>query len=171
MLVSKKIQQTFNRQIGREIGASLQYVAISAHFGAESLLELQALFERQANEERDHAMKFVKFLVDAGARVEVPAIPAPQNAFRSAAEAIALSVEWEKTVTQEIYELVEIAKADKNYIAQRFLDWFVTEQLEEVSSMTQLLAIVERAGEKNLLYVEDHLARRGGAAGGTEAGE
>jgi len=169
MLVSKKIQQAFNRQIGRELGASLQYVAISAHFGAESLPELQAFFERQANEERDHAMKFVKFLVEAGGRVVVPAVPAPQSAFKSAQEAIALSLKWEETVTEQIYELVDIAKSDKNYIAQRFLDWFVTEQLEEVSSMSQLLAVVERAGEKNLLYVEDYLARRPAPAGEADA--
>ncbi len=171
MLVSKKIVQAFNRQVGREMGASLQYVAIAAHFGAEGLSELQAFFERQAGEERDHAMKFVKFVVEAGGRVEIPAIPAPQSAFESAREAVALSVRWEETVTEQIYELVEIAKAEKNYIAQRFLDWFVTEQLEEVSSMSQLLAVVERAGEKNLLHVEDYLARRPQPAGEAGAAE
>ena len=68
---------------------------------------------------------------------------------------------YAKEVTQQIYDLVEMAIAEKNHIAKRFLDWFVDEQLEEVSLMDSLLGIVTRAGEDNLLYVEDYLARHG----------
>ncbi|MEO8505413.1 MAG: ferritin [Acidobacteriota bacterium] len=160
MLVTKKLVKAFNQQIGHEMGASLQYIAISAYFGSEGLPELQKHFDKQAMEERVHAMKFVKFLVDAGGRVEIPAIPAPQSSFKTAEDAVALSLKWEETVTQQIYGLVDAAKVDKNYIAIRFLDWFVTEQLEEVSSMSQLLSIVQRSGNGNLLFVEDYLARR-----------
>ncbi len=163
MLVSEKLVEAFNEQIGHEMGASLQYVAISAYFGSEGLPELQKHFDRQALEERVHAMKFVKFIVDAGGRVEIPAIPAPRSDFKTAEEAVALSLAWEETVTKQIYGLVDAAKTDNNYIAIRFLDWFVTEQLEEVSSMSQLLSILQRAGAGNLLYVEDYLARRGPA--------
>jgi bacterioferritin B len=171
MLVSKQLVEQINTQIGREMGASMQYVAISAHFGSEGLPELQGFFERQAGEERDHAMKFVKFLIEAGGQVEIPAIDAPRSTFTTAEEAVALSLEWEETVTKQIYALVDTAKADKNYIAMRFLDWFVTEQLEEVASMSQLLSIVRRAGNNNLLLVEGYLARSGGpsAAGEAEA--
>lgn len=161
MLVSGTLVKAFNEQVGHEMGASLQYTAISAYFGSEGLPALQAHFERQASEERVHALKFVKFLVDAGGRVAIPAIPAPRSDFKTAEEAVALSVSWEETVTRQIYGLVDLAKTDNNYIAIRFLDWFVTEQLEEVSSMSQLLSIVQRAGNDNLLFVEDYLARRG----------
>ncbi len=167
-LASKKIVDAFNQQIGNELGASHQYVAISAHFAAEGLPELAKFFDRQASEERVHAMKFVRFIVDAGGAVRIPAIPAPRATFKTAEEAVSLSLDWEQTVTEQIYGLVEVARAEKNYITQRFLDWFVTEQLEEVSSMSQLLSIVQRAGEKGLLFVEDYLVRRGGEAGGGE---
>jgi ferritin len=164
-LASKKIVDAFNRQIGHELGASNQYVAIAAHFGREGLPELAKFFDRQALEERQHAMKFVQFLVDAGGLVKIPAIGEPRAVFKSAEEAVALSLSWEETVTEQIYGLMDIAKADNNYIAQRFLDWFVTEQLEEVASIGQLLSIVTRAGEAGLLFVEDYLSRRGGEAG------
>jgi ferritin len=171
-LASKKLVDAFNQQIGNELGASHQYVAISAHFAGEGLPELARFFDRQGREEREHAMKFVRFIVDAGGGVRIPAVAAPKSTFKSAEEAVSLSLEWERTVTEQIYGLVEVAKAENNYIAQRFLDWFVTEQLEEVTSMSQLLSIVQRAGEQGLLFVEDYLVRRGGKMSeGNEEGE
>jgi ferritin len=169
MLVSAALVKSFNEQIGHEMGASMQYTAIASYFGTEGLPELQKHFERQSAEERVHALKFVKFLVDAGGRVEIPAIPAPRSDFKTAEEAVALSLAWEETVTRQIYGLVDAAKADNNYIAIRFLDWFVTEQLEEVSSMAQLLSIVQRAGDDNLLFVENYLVRRTPEAGAPDA--
>ena len=64
-------------------------------------------------------------------------------------------------VTRQIYDLVEVAKGDRNYVGVRFLDWFVEEQLEEVSSMNDLLAVIRRAGQDRLLFVEEYLARQG----------
>ncbi len=160
-LASDRVVSAFNQQVGNELGASNQYVQIAAYFADQSLSELAKFFYKQSSEEREHAMKFVRFLVDVQGKVEIPAVAAPKSSFKSAADAVQASLEWEKTVTQQIYNLVEIVRAEANYIALRFLDWFVTEQLEEVSTMQTLLDLVERAGESNLLYVEDYLARRG----------
>ena len=73
-----------------------------------------------------------------------------------------LALEWEQEVTRQVYGLVDIAKEDSNYIAVRFLDWFVNEQFEEVNTMATLLQVVKRAGEDGLLHVEEFLAREGG---------
>ncbi len=159
MLISEKLESAINRQVGREMGASLQYLAIAAHFDRVSLKQLARFFYRQADEERTHALKFLHFVIAAGGTVTLPAIAAPKGDFGSARECAQLSLDWEREVTQQIYELVDCAQADKNYIALRFLDWFVTEQLEEVSLMDGLLSIIERAGEANLLQVEDYLSR------------
>lgn len=159
---SDTLTQAFSQQIGNEMGASMQYVAIANYFTSETLPELAQFFYRQAEEERMHAMKFVRFLLDVGAYPEIPAIPSPKNRFQSAEECVALSVDWEETVTEQIYGLVDLAKNDNHYVALRFLDWFVTEQLEEVSSMSDLLAVVRRAGHSGLLHVEEYLARSGG---------
>lgn len=159
---SDTLTQAFSQQIGNEMGASMQYVAIANYFTSDTLPELAQFFYRQADEERMHAMKFVRFLLDVGAYPEIPSIQAPKNRFGSAEECVALSVEWEETVTEQIYGLVDLAKNDNHYVALRFLDWFVTEQLEEVSSMSDLLAVVRRAGVAGLLHVEEYLARSGG---------
>lgn len=156
-LASPRLLSAVHQQVGNEMHASLQYVAIASHFAAENLPRLAAFFYRQAEEERDHAMKFVHFVVDVGGRLAIPPIAAPRAEFASAAQAVALALDWERTVTEQIYRLVDIAREDRNYIAQRFLDWFVTEQLEEIKTMSTLLSLVERAGEKNLLFVEDYL--------------
>lgn len=161
MLVSQKIVDAFNEQIGNELGASNQYVNIATYFSEENLEELAQFFFRQAEEEREHAMKFVHFLLDAGGHVKIPAIEEPKHDFASAEEAVKAALDWEKEVTRQIYGLVELAEAEKNYIAQRLLDWFVDEQLEEVSLMDGLLGVVRRAGENNLLYVEDYVSRHG----------
>jgi bacterioferritin B len=169
MLISKKMTAAINKQIGNEFGASLQYVSIGAHFGSESLPELSKFFHTQANEERDHALKFVHYLVDAGSGVSIPAVPAPRSGFGSAEEAVHLSLEWELTVTKQINALVDLARSEKDHTTAAFLQWFVTEQLEEVSTMEGLLRMVRRAGEKGLLFVEEYLARRGVPAPGDGA--
>lgn len=162
MLASKQLVAAVNRQIGNEFGASLQYVSIASYFDSRALTGLARFFYRQAEEERDHAMKFVHFVVDSDGRLKIPEIPAPQPSFDSVSEAVKLALEWEQEVTRQIYGLVEIAKQDSNYIALRFLDWFVNEQFEEVNTMNQLLQVVDLAGEGGLLHVEEFLAREGG---------
>lgn len=162
MLVSQDIAKAFSTQIGNELGASNQYIAIASYFENENLEELGKFFFRQADEERDHAMRFVHFLLEAGGKLSLPAIAAPKQDFKSAKAAVQAALDWEQEVTQQIYGLVELCQNERNHIALRFLDWFVNEQLEEVSLMDTLLGVVTRAGEDNLLYVEEYLARRGG---------
>jgi bacterioferritin B len=159
MLISKKLEEALNRQVGREMGASMQYLAIAAYFDRLALKQLARFFYRQADEERVHSLKFLHFIIEAGGTVTVPAIAAPKGEFHTAQECAQLSLDWEREVTQQIYELVDCAHEDRNYIALRFLDWFVTEQLEEVSLMDNLVSIIARAGEENLLQVEDYLSR------------
>jgi ferritin len=163
MLVSQKLIEAFNQQIGNEMGASMQYIAIASHFDSETLPELAKFFYRQSEEERTHAMRFVKFINDVGGRVIIPAIPAPQAEFPSAEEAVSKALAWEEEVTRQIYDLVEIARADRSYVGVRFLDWFVEEQLEEVTTMNDLLSVIRRAGPDRLLFVEEYLSRQGRA--------
>jgi ferritin len=131
---------------------------------------LAAHFFKQAEEEKQHAHKFIKFITDTGGRLAIPAIPAPQNTFTFAEEAVKLSLDQEKRVSEQVNHLVHMAKEETDYTTDQFLQWFVQEQLEEVSSMQDLLAIVQRAGEANLLRVEEYLARKGIKAGGLSSG-
>jgi ferritin len=149
-----------NEQIGHEFAAMLQYVAIATYFDGEALPGLARHYYRQAEEEREHAMRFVKYVVDAGGKVVIPAIPAVRSDVASAEEAVKLSLERELTVTRQINGLVDLAIKENNHTSRNALEWFVAEQLEEVSSAETLLGLVRRAGEQGLLFVEDALARR-----------
>jgi ferritin len=145
-----------NEQIGNEFAAHQQYVAIAVHYDAETLPQLARFFYRQALEERDHAMMMIQYLVDADADVVVPGVSAPQHAFGDIVAPVTLALEQEKRVTDQIVALVALAREEGNLVGEQFLHWFLQEQREEVSSMSHLLATVERAGD-NLLLVEDHL--------------
>jgi ferritin len=162
MLISEKMNAALNEQIGHEFGASLQYVAIAAYFDCDNLPELSAHFYRQADEEREHAMRIVNYLVDARGNVVIPAVPAPKSEFASAEEALQLSLDWELTVTKQIDDLVNLALQENDNMTHMFLQWFVGEQLEEVSSMETLLGMIQRAGNQHLLLVEAYLARHSG---------
>jgi len=158
MLISNELNDAINSQIGREFGAHLQYVNIATYFDSQGLKKFAEFFYKQAEEERDHAMKFVKYIVDAGGDVHIPPVSAPQSTFKSAEEAVELSLTWETEVTRQIYNLMDIAMNQKDYIARQFLDWFTNEQLEEVSTMENLLRIVRMAGERNLIMLEAYIS-------------
>ena len=159
-LISEALNNQMNEQIGHELGASLQYINIAAYFDDAGLPMLTQHFFRQADEEREHAMKFVRYLLDAGGKVAIPSIPAPRNEFASAEEAVSLALEWEYTVTKQINALLDRATGERDYVAHDFLEWFAREQLEEVSSMDTLLKMIRRTGEAGLMLVENALASR-----------
>jgi ferritin len=157
MLISKALAHALNEQIGHEFGASMQYVSIAAHFRARHLQLLGKLFFEQAEEERQHAMKFVQYLLDTKAPLQIPQIPAPKPTFASAEEAVQAALAWEQDVTRQITALMDIAVKENDYLAQSFLQWFVDEQLEEVVKMERLVSIIKQSGERNLLMVEAYL--------------
>ncbi len=158
MIISPKMQAALNAQIGMEFSASIQYDAMAAYFEAEALPLLAKHFFKQATEERTHAHRFLKYVLDVGARVQIPAIPAPPHTYKSAAEAAQTALDSEVAVTNSINAIMDLAIAEKDHASVAMLQWFVTEQVEEISSADQLLRIIQRAGEKNLLVVEDYLA-------------
>jgi ferritin len=148
-----------NEQIAYEFGASQQYVAIAVYYDSETLPQLAAHFYRQAVEERNHAMMIVQYLLDSDAKVVVPAVAAPQTDFADVVAPVALALEQERRVTEQISALAALAREEGDLVGAQFLDWFLKEQREEVSSMSDLLAIVKRATDSNVLLVEDYLVR------------
>jgi bacterioferritin B len=164
-----RFPDALNDQIGYEFAASQQYVAIAAYYDAETLPQLAAFFYRQAVEERNHAMMIVQFVLDSDLQVTIPGVEAPRTDFGDATEPVSLALEQEKRVTDQIVALVALAREEGHLVGEQFLHWFLQEQREEVSSMSDLLATVQRAGD-NLLLVEDYLARTGAEASPLEAG-
>ena len=161
--------EALNSQVGYEFGASQQYIAIAVYYDSENLPQLAAHFYRQAVEERNHAMIMVQYLLDADEDVVIPGVEAPQTAFADVVAPVALALAQEKRVTDQIIELVKLAREEGELVGEQFLHWFLQEQREEVASMTELLAVVER-GKDSLLSVEEHLSRASGGESPLEAG-
>jgi ferritin len=156
-MISAPLAKAFNEQIGHEFGASMQYVSIAAHFQRSQLTLLAKLFFEQAEEERQHAMKFVKYLLDTKGELRIPEIPPPAPTFASGEAAVAAALKWEQEVTGQITRLMQVAVNENDYLAQSFLQWFIDEQLEEVVKMDRLLSVIRQSGEKNLLMVEAYI--------------
>jgi ferritin len=166
-----RFPEALNEQVGYEFAASQQYVAIAVYYDTETLPLLAGHFYRQAVEERNHAMMIVQFLLDSDHEVVIPAVEAPTTTFGDAREPVALALDQEKRVTEQIAALAALAREENDLVGEQFLHWFLTEQREEVSSMSALLAVVERAAQTNLLLAEDYLARNPvGDQGAPEAG-
>ena len=165
-----RFTDALNEQIGREFGASQQYVAIAVYYDAETLPQLAAHFYRQAVEERNHAMMIVQYLLDAGEAVAIPGVAAPRSDFGDAADPVRVALDQERQVTEQIVALAGLAREEGDLVGEQFLHWFLQEQREEVSSMSALLAVVERAEASNVLLVAEYLARAGGGDGQADVG-
>jgi len=157
MQISKAMADLMSAQVGNELGASNQYIQIATYFDGESLSKMAKFFYDQSEEEREHAMKFVHYLMDVGAELSIASIPATKADIGTAEKAFEMSLAWEQEVTGQINAMMDLAIQEKDYASQAFLGWFVTEQVEEVSTMESMLQVVRKAGEKNLLMMEAYL--------------
>jgi bacterioferritin B len=153
-----------NEQIGYEFAASQQYIAIAVHYDAETLPRLAATFYQQAVEERNHALMLVQYLLDVGEPVSIPGVAEPKVSFGDIAEPVALALEQEKRVSSQITALAGAAREEGDYMGEQVMQWFIKEQVEEVSSMSDLLAVVERSRD-NPMIVEEYIARERRSAG------
>jgi ferritin len=157
-MASERFTAALNAQIAREFAAAHQYVAIGAHYAAETFPQLAEFFYKQAEEEREHAMKMVNYLIDRGAQPDIGQVEAPRQSFTDHVEPIALALEQERTVTVRISELFSIARETHDYLSEQFMQWFLEEQVEEEASMGDLLAVAERTRGVPML-LEEYLAR------------
>jgi bacterioferritin B len=156
-----------NEQIGNEFAAHQQYVAIAVHYDAETLPQLARFFYRQALEERDHAMMMIQYLLDADADVVVPGVSAPQHSFGDIVAPVALALQQEKRVTDQINGLAATAREAGDYTSEQFMQWFIKEQVEEVATMSDLLRVVERSKD-DPMEIENFMAREHPGAEGED---
>ena len=147
-----------NEQIGHELAAHQQYLAIAVFYDAQTLPQLARFFYRQALEERDHALMMVRYLLDADAEVVIPGVAAPQTRFEDVVAPVQLALEQERRVSDQIGALAGVAREQGDYSSEQFMQWFIKEQIEEVATMGDLLNVVRRSAER-IMDVEDYLAR------------
>ena len=160
--INQEMVGRLNEQIGRELAASQQYLAMALYPQHRSLECLGSFFHRQADEERQHALKIAHYLLEVGARPLVPALSEPRNEFESLTDVVRTSLEQERAVSDVIHELVELAEQQHDHATRQMLAWFVEEQVEEEASFAKLLDVIEMS--QNVLQVEHHVRHLLGAA-------
>jgi ferritin len=161
---ASRFVERLNEQVGHELAAHNQYLACAVHYDAMTMPQMAARFYAQALEERSHALMMVQYLLDTDAEVAIPAIEAPVSSFSDVAGPVALALEQEKRVTDQINDLLVIAREEADFASEQFLQWFIKEQVEEVASMTDLLAVVRRNADV-LENIEEYVAREGAEVG------
>ncbi|MEA2492391.1 MAG: bacterioferritin [Thermoleophilaceae bacterium] len=150
--------KALHEQIANEFGAEQQYIACAAYYESQTLPRLANLFYQQALEERNHAMMMIAFLLDRGGEIKVPGVAEPVNKFKDFIEPIALALEQEQKVSQQIEDLARVARDKRDYASEQFTHWFIKEQVEEVAKMSGLLQVAERE-RKNPMMLEYFIAR------------
>jgi ferritin len=156
--------EALNAQIGNELAAHNQYLACAVHYDAETMPQMAAFFYRQALEEREHALMMVQYLLDTDAPVSIPGVEAPHSSFADVVAPVALALDQEKRVTEQVNALLRIAREESDFASEQFLQWFIKEQVEEVASMSDLLTVVTR-NQDALEDIEEYVAREGGREG------
>ena len=160
--------QALNVQIGEELAAQHQYLACAIHYDALTMPQMAAFFYAQALEERGHALMMVQYLLDTDAQVVIPGVQAPVSAFEGVVAPVELALDQERRVTEQINGLLRIARDETDFASEQFLQWFVKEQVEEVATMSDLLAVVRRNVD-DVENIEEYVAREQGG-GDTEPG-
>ncbi len=162
-MISKTMEKALNEQIREEVFSSYLYLSMHAWFANDNLDGMAHWMRVQANEEQNHAMKILDYLVERGGVVELQAIAAPKKAWASPLQAFKESLEHERHITSCIHRLLEAAMAEKDYGTANFLQWFVKEQVEEEGNVEPIVAVLEKVGDnlQGLYAMDHHLAKRG----------
>jgi ferritin len=167
-MTAERFVAQLQEQIGHEFAASQQYAAAAVYYDGLTLPRLAAFFYAQAIEERNHAMMMVRYLLDAGVPASIPGTPEPVNAFEDVVAPVAIALEQERRVSDQISGLTRTAREEGDFQSEQFMSWFLKEQTEEVATMSDLLHVLERCRD-NVMLVEEYLAREHAGGGNDDA--
>jgi bacterioferritin B len=161
---ASRFVEQLNAQIGNELAAHNQYLACAIYYDALTMPRMAAFFYEQALEERGHAMMMVQYLVDTDAEVVIPGVDAPTSTFADVVAPVELALAQERRVTDQINGLLRTAREEGDFASEQFMQWFIKEQVEEVATMSDLLAVATR-NRDDIEDIEEYVAREHGAEG------
>jgi ferritin len=161
-MLGKNIEKAFNEQINWELFSGYLYLSMSAYFQSINLTGAAGWMRVQALEEGTHAMKFFDFINERSGRVEILAIKAPQKEWESPLAAFEDAYEHECLVSGRINDLVNLALKEKDHASNNFLQWFVSEQVEEEASVDAVVQKLKLIGSDGggLFLIDQELAQR-----------
>ena len=158
--MDKKLIEAINVQLNFEIESAHVYLAMQNYFANKSLKGFEHWFQIQFREELEHAQKFMNYMNDRGARVEIRGFATPKNEFESVLEILETSLNHEKEVTKRINNLMTMAMELKDYATIALLQWYVNEQVEEEANFSELIDKVKMTGNHGLLMLDHVVGKR-----------
>src|ERR671915_1141563 len=161
-MLGEAIQDAMNEQMNNEFYAAYQYLSMAAYCESENLPGFAHWMRAQAREETEHAMKFYDFILDRNGRVVLQAVEEPVVEFGSPLEVFERALEHEQRVTAMINDLYGLAVRESDYASQTFLQWFVTEQVEEEKNAGDVVETLKMVGDKSdtLFLLDRELGQR-----------
>lgn len=161
-MVSKKLETALNKQVNAEFWSAYLYLSMSAHFANEGLPGVANWFKIQFQEEQDHALKFMNYLIAKGNKVELKPIEKVPTSWKSVLNAFEDTLKHEKVVTALVNDLAALARAENDYSTENMLQWFVNEQVEEEETAQGMIDGLKLIGDNGFgLYTMDkELAQR-----------
>jgi ferritin len=161
--MDKKLLKAFNEQIKNELYSAYLYLSMAAYFESVNLAGFGHWMKKQATEEVEHGMKMFEFLADRGEKIALEAIPKPSADFSSAKDVFEETLKHEKKVTALINKLYDIAERVDDKSAKIFLQWFITEQVEEEKNASEILEKLKmvKPGSAALLMLDSVMGKRG----------
>ncbi len=162
-MISEKLQDLVNNQIGKEFYSSYFYLAMAAWFEEQSLEGFGSWMRVQAQEEGCHAMIFYNFLLESGGSIKLPAIEQPPFKFESPLDIFQQGIKHEEYVTSLINTMVDVAIDEHNHAARSFLNWFVDEQVEEEDNFNSVigkLKLIEKGAGGGMFMMDKEMSTR-----------
>jgi len=155
-MISNAMTKKLNEQITAEFSTAHSYLAMSCVFDRMGFKILSQRFHKQHGEEIEHAVKILHYIQEVGGHVTLSAIAQPRDDYKTVEEVVQAALSSEEDITRRIHDLAALADQEKDFATRSVLNWFIDEQVEEVREMSDLLRLVQLAGN-NMLQVEARL--------------
>jgi ferritin len=161
-MLNAAVQDAMNQQVNAELYSAYLYLSMAADFEEGNLHGMAHWMQVQAKEEAGHAMKFFKYITERGGRVTLTSIAAPPTKWKSPQAVFEEVYKHECHVSSLINKLVELAEAEKDHASAVFLQWFISEQVEEEANASEILHQLKMVGDskQGLFMLDRHLAQR-----------
>ena len=168
-MLAEKVAEALQKQIANEGSASSSYLGMASWCEVQGLRGCAEFLYEQSSEEREHMMKIIRYLNQAGGHAEIPALKEPLNKYKTVSEVFTAALKQEQGVTQSINKIVEMSLDEKDFVSFNFLQWFVGEQLEEENLFRCILDIIKISGSdpRSLLLIDNEIAKIRAAKSGS----
>ena len=155
-MIKDKIEKALNLQLNQELYAFYLYLSMSAYFDSLNLNGFANWMRFQAEEEKTHGLKFYDYILQANGKIDLQQIDAPKKSWKSVLEVFEDTYNHEKKVTESIYDIVDLSIAERDHATHNFLQWFVSEQVEEEATALKILEKIKFLGDnQGALFILD----------------